>query len=156
MWVWVNSGNWWWTGRPGVLQFMGSQRVGHEWATELSCGLYIPWNFLGQNREYPLEWVAHSFLQGIFPTQGLHPDLLHCRRILYWLSHKGSPRILEWVGYPFSRGSSWPRNWTRVSCIAGRLLTIWAIREAPSHWTSREYPKIWVLILNLPLAYIWC
>ena len=36
MWVWVNSGSWWWTGRPGVLQFMGSQRVGHDWATELN------------------------------------------------------------------------------------------------------------------------
>ena len=35
-WVWVNSGSWWWTGRPGVLQFMGSQRVGHDWATELT------------------------------------------------------------------------------------------------------------------------
>ena len=35
-WVWVNSGSWWWTGRPGVLQFMGSQRVGHDWATELN------------------------------------------------------------------------------------------------------------------------
>ena len=35
-WVWVNSGSWWWTGRPGLLQFMGSQRVGHDWATELS------------------------------------------------------------------------------------------------------------------------
>ena len=35
-WVWVNSGSWWWTGRPGVLWFMGSQRVGHDWATELS------------------------------------------------------------------------------------------------------------------------
>ena len=34
-WVWVNSGSWWWTGRPGVLQFMGSQGVGHGWATEL-------------------------------------------------------------------------------------------------------------------------
>ena len=33
-WVWVNSGNWWWTGKPGVLWFMGSQRVGHDWATE--------------------------------------------------------------------------------------------------------------------------
>ena len=33
--VWVNSGSWWWTGRPGLLQFMGSQRVGHDWATEL-------------------------------------------------------------------------------------------------------------------------
>ena len=36
MWVWVNSGSWWWTGRPGVLRFMGSQRVGHDWATELN------------------------------------------------------------------------------------------------------------------------
>ena len=34
-WVWVNSGSWWWTGRPGVLQSMGWQRVGHDWATEL-------------------------------------------------------------------------------------------------------------------------
>ena len=34
-WVWVNSGSWWWTGRPGVLWFMGSQRVGHDWATDL-------------------------------------------------------------------------------------------------------------------------
>ena len=33
-WAWVNSGSWWWTGRPGMLQFMGSQRVGHNWATE--------------------------------------------------------------------------------------------------------------------------
>ena len=39
--VWVNSRRWWWTGRPGVLQFMGLQRVGHDWATEteLKCGL---------------------------------------------------------------------------------------------------------------------
>ena len=39
-WVWVNSGRWWWTGRPGVLQFMGSQRVGHNWATELN---WVTW-----------------------------------------------------------------------------------------------------------------
>ena len=35
-WIWVNSGSWWWTGRPRVLRFMGSQRVGHNWATELN------------------------------------------------------------------------------------------------------------------------
>ena len=35
-WVWVNSGSWWWTGRPGVLRFMGSQRVRHDWATEMN------------------------------------------------------------------------------------------------------------------------
>ena len=36
LWVWVNSRNWWWTGRPVMLQSMGSQRVGHEWVTELN------------------------------------------------------------------------------------------------------------------------
>ena len=35
-WVWMNSGNWWWTGRPGVMRFMGWQRVRHDWATELN------------------------------------------------------------------------------------------------------------------------
>ena len=39
-WVWVNSGSWWWTRRPGVLQFMGSQRVGHDWAIELNWRVY--------------------------------------------------------------------------------------------------------------------
>ena len=40
-WVWVDSGSWWWTGRPGVLQFMGSQRDGHDWATELNWTVLI-------------------------------------------------------------------------------------------------------------------
>ena len=40
-WVWVDSGSWWWTGRPGVLWFMGSQRVGHDWATELNWTEYL-------------------------------------------------------------------------------------------------------------------
>ena len=41
MWVWVNSGSWWWTGMPGVLRFMGSQRVAHDWATELNWTDFI-------------------------------------------------------------------------------------------------------------------
>ena len=40
-WVWVDSGSWWWIGRPGVLQFMGSQRVRHDWVTELNWMLII-------------------------------------------------------------------------------------------------------------------
>ena len=47
-------------------------------------------------------------------------------QILYQLSHQGSPRVLEWVAYPFSRGTSQPRNWIGVSCIAGKFLTSWA------------------------------
>ena len=75
---------------------------------------------------------CHSPLQGIFPTQGSNPGLPHCRWILYQVSHKGSPRILEWVAYPFSSRSSWSRNQTRVSCIAGGFFTNWATREAHS------------------------
>ena len=89
-------------------------------------GLYSPWNSPGQNTGVD----SLSLLQGIFPIQGSNPGLTHCRQILYQLSHKGSPRTLEWVAHPFSRGSSWPRNWTRVSCIAGRFFTNWATREA--------------------------
>ena len=73
---------------------------------------------------------CHAFLQGIFPTQGSKPGLPRGRWILYRLSHQGSPRILKWVAYPFSSGSSWPRNWIRVSCIAGRFFSSWATREA--------------------------
>ena len=71
-----------------------------------------------------------SLLQGIFPTQGSNPGLLHCRSILNQLNHKGSPRILEWVAYTFSSRSSWTRKQTRVSCIAGGFFTNWTIRDA--------------------------
>ena len=91
--------------------------------------LYSPWNSLGQTTGVG----SLSLLQGVFPTQGSNPGLPHCRRILCQLSHKGSPRILEWVAYPFSSISSWPRNQTGVSCIAGGFFTNWAIREA--QWT---------------------
>ena len=73
--------------------------------------------------------ACHALLQGIFPTQGSNPCLPHCRQILYHLSHQGSPSILEWVTYPFFRGSSWPGNQTRVSCIAGRFFISWASRK---------------------------
>ena len=69
-------------------------------------------------------------LQGIILIQESNPGLPHCRWILYQMSHKGSPGILEWVTDPFSSRFSWPRNQTRVSCIASRFFTNWAIREA--------------------------
>jgi len=55
-------------------------------------GLYSPWNSPGQNTGVS----SLSLLQEIFPTQGLNPGLLHCRQILYQLSHKGSSRY--WSG----------------------------------------------------------
>ena len=73
---------------------------------------------------------CHAPLQGIFPTQGSNPGLLHCRQVLNHLNHQWSPRILEWVAYPFSRRAFRPRNRTRVSCIAGGFFTSWATWEA--------------------------
>ena len=73
---------------------------------------------------------CQALLQGIFSTQGQNPGLQNCRWILYHLNHQGSPRILEWVAYHFSRGSFQPRNQTGVSCISGRFFTNWATRRA--------------------------
>ena len=92
-------------------------------------GLYSPWNSPGQYTGVG----SLSLFQGIFPTQRSNPGLLHCRQILYQLRHKASPRILEWVASPFSRGSSQPKDWTWVSRIVGRCFMIWATREA-SPW----------------------
>ena len=110
-------------------------------------GLYSSWGSPGQNTG-----VGSLFLlQGIFPTQGLNPGLPHCGQILYQLSHKGSPRILEWVAYPFSRGSSWPRNGTGVSCIAGWFFTNWASREGMLQdiWTLTASSIFFLLHLTL-------
>ena len=146
-----------WTEEPGEFQSMG---VAQSWAwlKRLSThicpellvvsesrsvvsgslqphGLYSPLNPPGQNTEVG----SLSLLQGIFTTQGWSPGLLYCRQILYQLSHKGSPRILEWVAYPLSRGSFQPRNWIGVSCIAGGLFTNWALREAHAYTYTHIY-----------------
>ena len=99
------------------------------WLHVFILELFLHWSL---HIGHLLTWEVHLseiIFQGIFPTQGSNPGLPYCRQILYQLSHKGSPRKLVWVPYPFSSGSTWPRNWTGVSCIAGRLFTIWAIKE---------------------------
>ena len=146
-WVWVISRSWWWTGRPGVLRFIGvskRQTQLSNW-TELNTNVKVaqscqtlckPMDYTvpGILQARILEWVAFPFSRGSSQprdwTEGLNPGLAHCRWILYQLSHKGSPRILEWIAYPFSSGSSPPRNWTRVSYIAGGFFTNWAMRQA--------------------------
>ena len=95
--------------------------LSHVWFL-VSHGLYRSWNSPGQNNGVS----SCSRLQEILPSQGSNAGVLHCRQIPYQLSHQGSPRILEWVAYPFSSRSSWPRNWTRVSCIAGGFFIRWA------------------------------
>ena len=110
-WVWVNFGSWWWTWRPSMLQSMGSQRVGHDWATELN------WTFPPKSHRGDTE----------------SPDAtLTCSGLQYrekqW--NRGTCCFMEWVAIPFSRGYPRPRDQTQVSCIAGRFFTIWATREA--------------------------
>ena len=97
-------------------------------------GLCSPWNSPGQNTGVD----SLSLLQGIFPTRGRNSGFPHCHQIFYQLSYQGSPRILKWVAYPFSRGSSWPRNPVGVSCIKGGSFTNQAVREAKNHLTQAQ------------------
>ena len=143
--------DWWWTGRPGMLRFMGSQRVGHDWVTKLNCTELRP---IKSKKTI----LLHLYL--FFPQSSffLHVEKIfsfkHLTYIIFslcwrWklrsLSHVQlfaipwtvvlgihQARILEWVAYPFSSGSPWFRSQTRVSCTAGRFFTNWAMREAPS------------------------
>ena len=79
-WVWVNSGSWWWTGRPDVLQFMGSQRIKHNWAAELNWGL--EW----ATRSSRSPWTATTLWLG---TGELNSELT---AFLTWLQTPG----LKW------------------------------------------------------------
>ena len=56
--VWVDCGSWWWTGRPGVLQFMGLQRIGHDWGTELNWTDYV----IGVQQRESLFSRSHSIV----------------------------------------------------------------------------------------------
>ena len=158
-WYLYYSGSlWWYAGYPGGPGFLGLSHDGRKKKTPALlmgiCYLFlcsavlspaqlcptlcdpvycsppgssVHGDSLGKNTEVG----CHALLQGILPIQGSDPGLPHCKQILYRLSHQGSPRILEWVVYSFSRESSQPRNWSGVSCIAARSFTSWASREAP-------------------------
>ena len=78
--------------------FLKSESERHSDLSDSVTPWTIPWNFPGQNTGVG----SLSLLQGIFPTQGSNPGHPHCMQILYQLSRKGCPRILEWEAYPFS------------------------------------------------------
>ena len=72
-WIWVNSVSWWWTGRPGVLRFMGSQRVRHNWATELNwrvcvCVCVCVYNFTPFHQKLFQAWNALEISQRVCVT----------------------------------------------------------------------------------------
>ena len=64
-WVWVTSGSWWWTGRPGMLQTMESQRAWHDWATELIVDLQCFVSF-----KYTAKWVSYTHTHTHTHTRG--------------------------------------------------------------------------------------
>ena len=85
-WVWVTSGRWWWTGRPGVLRFMGSKRVGHDWATELNWTELEPpprWRMVTS------DWTQDSWSTALFlhhqpiKKKGHKPCSLHLKCLLF-------------------------------------------------------------------------
>ena len=95
-WVWVNSRSWWWTGRPGVLQSMGSQRVGHDWVTELNwrclkifyiLDIQITLLFksftLGEGTYYMNVTIAQTFLN-IFSRISLKLVYVSCKKLVKW------------------------------------------------------------------------
>jgi len=88
-WVWVNSESWWWTGRPGVLWFMGSQRVGHDWGTELN------WSLQWRHDSYELGLFLPFLLLLLF-------FLLNCSKICIYM---------EKVMAVHSRTLAWEISW---------------------------------------------
>ena len=151
-WLWVNSGSWWWTGKPGVLGFMGSQRVGHDWATELNWTDAF-WYCIGSSLQYisaaksKCKAKSHVYLFFSFNISFFHLrnncfvskvlmlvtqscptlwDHVDCNLPGPSVSGTLQARILGWEVIPFSRGSFQPRDQIRVSCIEGGFFTVWA------------------------------
>ena len=104
-----------------------------QWSEKLFSRVWLfatPWTTQSMEFSRPECWSGYPFPSpGDLPNSGTEPRSPALQGDFYQLSHKGSPRTVDWVAYPFSRGSSWSRNWTRISCIAGVFFTNWAIRE---------------------------
>ena len=108
-WVWVNSGSWWWTGRPGVLRFMGSQRVGHDWMTELNW-YGNSFSLSDISLSVMSSWFIHVVTNGrisFFPIKSSH--VIHLCPTLQpygWVAHETSlfkvfSKQEYWSGLPF-------------------------------------------------------
>ena len=111
MWVWVNSESWWWTGRPGVLQSMVSQRVGQDWVTELTDWLtWQSWFQLVLHRVQHFTYVLCIHKQGDniqswripFPiwNQSIVPCLV--LTVASWPAYRFLRRQVRWSGIPTS------------------------------------------------------
>ena len=101
-WVWVNSGSWWWTGRPGMLQSMGSQWTGHDWATELNFSEGIDSVFL-----YILH--THTHTQNI--PQCLFQNVFNKNdNTCYKSTQKARTKMILWIQFTERLPSHWSSN----------------------------------------------
>ena len=128
-WVWVNSWSWWWTGRPGVLQSMGSRRVRHDWPTEQNWKHHTRWMkpdakdhilcdsiYMKKNRQIHV-WVSSYSVMSLCDPMDCNPPGSSVHGIF-------QARILKWVAISSSRGSSLPRIESTSlvsSALAGRF-----------------------------------
>ena len=149
-WVWVNSRSWWWTGRPGVLRFMGPQRVGHDWATELNWThsfLFSPFYLLLSHFPrfsfhlfFSTGWRLHILEFCSFPggLNGKESDL-QCRR----------PRFSPWVREnPLEKGMAihssnlaWEIPWTEEP---GRLPSM-GLQRVGHYWSNLTHTYTHIL-----------
>ena len=90
-WVWVNSGSWWWIGRPGVLWSMGSQRVGHNWVTEL--------NWTELNTVLVFFFLAYFTLYNRLQFHPSHQNWFKCILFNGWVILHCV--YVPWLSYPF-------------------------------------------------------
>ena len=132
-WVWVNSGSWWWTGRPDVLQLMESQRVRHDWATELNRSLK------GQT-PLSLEFICLTPVlsnQCLFLSQS-QKSLMDILEILFWKTASPQPiwraEVTNWCTLNTGK---WVSEWVKLLSCVWLFVTPWTVAyEAP---LSKEF-----------------
>ena len=128
IWVWVNSGSWWWTGRPDVLRFMGSQRVGHDWVTELE----MEWITLGI-------FIARSLSVIFFCFHCVHQANLQYIYCIHWSSTRGHLVPLPFWGTlaPYPRVGPGKSLWRFESLCLTQVKSI-QTEEQVSHPLCQE------------------
>ena len=118
LWVWVNSVSWWWTGRPGVLWFMGSQRVRHDWETELNWTEHV---------------VLCQHLLDHWKSKGVPEKHLF---LLYWLCQSLCGKL--WKIWEYQ--TTWPATWKNWMQVRKQQLELDIEKQTGSRF-GKEYVK---------------
>ena len=134
-WVWVDSRSWWWTGRPGLLQFMWSQRIGHDWATELNwtdhvskmCSFHLAWGGCW-DLKLPTVWHPHAYFVINITWSGGQTSV-----------GKGGERVAKssssWQLWDAS--SVWSHSWKYV--ISSEAGQEWSVPLRSGQWKWEEW-----------------